>query len=165
VTLQDLGSIGEVVAAVATVATLAYLAIQVRQNTRALRSDTFQQISMDMSLAADALASNSDLAAIVVKASAGLGGLTPEERVRFHFYLVMTFRRLEAVYVQRLFGSIDPMRTQGFERSVISILLTGGAAEWWKSTKTAFSAEFAAYVDAQLTSNIHASIHPGFGRE
>jgi hypothetical protein len=66
--------------------------------------------------------------------------------------------------VQRLFGSIDPIRTQGFERSVISILLTGGAAEWWQSTKSAFSAEFAAYVDGQLTSNVHASIHPGFGQ-
>ena len=164
VTLQDLGSIAEIVAAVATVATLAYLAVQVRQNTRALRSDTFQRISMDMSLAADAIASSSDLAAIIVKASKGLSGLTPEERVRFHFYLVMAFRRLEAIYVQRLFGSIDPARTLGFERSVMSILLTGGASEWWESTKNAFSAEFAAYVDAQLTSNIHASIHPGFGR-
>ena len=45
VTIQDLGSIGELVAAAATIATLAYLAAQVRQNTRALRSSTFQSIS------------------------------------------------------------------------------------------------------------------------
>ena len=51
-TIQDLGGIGELIAAVATIATLAYLAIQVRQNTRALRSSTFQQISMDLSLSA-----------------------------------------------------------------------------------------------------------------
>jgi hypothetical protein len=110
------------------------------------------------------IASAPDLAAIIVKASRGLGGPTPEERVRFHFYLVMTFRRLEAVYVQRQFGSIDPARTLGFERSVISILATGGASDWWRSTKVAFSAEFADYVDAQLASNAHAPIHPGFGR-
>ena len=35
--IQDLGSIGELIAALATVATLAYLAVQIRQNTRALR--------------------------------------------------------------------------------------------------------------------------------
>src|SRR5262245_46033058 len=69
VTIQDLGSIGELVAAAATVATLAYLAIQVRQNTRALRSSTFQQISMDMSLLAGTIAGDPDLAAIIVKAS------------------------------------------------------------------------------------------------
>jgi hypothetical protein len=163
-TVQDLGSIGELVAAVATVATLAYLAIQVRQNTRALRSSTFQQISMDMSLSADAVASSPDLAAIIVKASAGLGGLTPEERVRFHFYLIMVFRRLEAVYVQRRLGSIDLQWTQGFERSVISVLASAGAGEWWQATSSAFSAEFAAHVDAKLASGVHAPIHPGFGR-
>jgi hypothetical protein len=115
-TIQDLGSIGELIAAVATIATLAYLAVQVRQNTRALRSSTFQQISMDMSLAGDAIARSSDLAAIIIKASAGLSALTPEERVRYHFYLVMTFRRLEAIYVQGilppelsvLFSAVSP---------------------------------------------------------
>ncbi len=164
-TIQELGNLGELIAAVATIATLAYLAIQVRQNTRALRSSTFQEISMDMSLAAEAIASNPDLAAIIVKASAGLVGLTADERVRFHFYLVMAFRRLEAVYVQRILGSIDPRMTQGFERSVISILTNGGAAEWWHSTKTAFSTQFAAHIDAQLASGVHAPLHPGFGRK
>jgi hypothetical protein len=120
---------------------------------------------MDMSLgAADAIAREPDLAAIIVKASTGLGGLTAEERVRFHFYLMMTFRRLEAVYVQRVLGSIDPIRTQGFERSVISVLTNGGGAEWWQATKSAFSAEFSTYVDAQLASSVHALLHPGFGR-
>jgi hypothetical protein len=164
VTVQDLGSIGELVAALATIATLAYLAIQVRQNTRALRSSTFQQISMDMSLAAEAISSNPDLASIIVKASAGLDRLTPEERVRFHFYLIMTFRRLEAVYVQRILGSIDARRTQGFERSVISILTNGGGAEWWRSARNAFSEEFGAHIDSQIASGAHAPLHPGFGR-
>lgn len=68
-TIQD-GNIGELIAAVATVATLAYLAAQVRQNTRALRSSAFQQLSMDMSLSAEAIALNPDLAAIAIKASA-----------------------------------------------------------------------------------------------
>ena len=40
--IQELGSIGEFVAAIATVATLAYLALQIRQNTRALRHSALQ---------------------------------------------------------------------------------------------------------------------------
>ena len=42
-TFQDLGSIGELIAAVATLITLAYLALQLKQNTTALKSQTFQQ--------------------------------------------------------------------------------------------------------------------------
>ena len=41
-TVQDLGSLGELIAAVATVATRVYTAIQLKQTTHALRSQTFQ---------------------------------------------------------------------------------------------------------------------------
>ena len=43
--IQDLGSIGELIAALATLLTLGYLAIQLKQNTSALKSQTFQQSS------------------------------------------------------------------------------------------------------------------------
>ena len=88
-TIQDLGSLGELIAAVATVSTLVYLAIQLKQNTRALRSQTFQQSSMDMSLTANAISSDGELARIVVKASDSLDYLSPEERIRFHFWMVV----------------------------------------------------------------------------
>jgi len=41
--IQDLGSIGEFVAAIATLATLIYLAIQIRQNTRAVKATSFME--------------------------------------------------------------------------------------------------------------------------
>ena len=64
--IQDLGSIGELIAAVATIATLAYLAIQMRQNTRALTSSTFQEISNDMSVSSQAVSTNPELSAVVI---------------------------------------------------------------------------------------------------
>ena len=42
--IQDLGSIGELIAALATLAALIYLAVQVRQNTRAIKSATFHEL-------------------------------------------------------------------------------------------------------------------------
>ena len=74
-TIQDLGSLGELTAAVATVLTLGYLAVQLRQNTSALKSQTFQQSSMDMSLTANAISSDEELASIIIKAGNGLDGL------------------------------------------------------------------------------------------
>jgi len=66
--LQDLGNLGELIAALATVLTLGYLALQLKQNTNALRSQTFQQSSMDMSMTANAISSNNELASILIKA-------------------------------------------------------------------------------------------------
>ena len=43
-TLQDFGSIGSFVAAVATLATLIYLAIQIRQNSEAVKSAAAQSV-------------------------------------------------------------------------------------------------------------------------
>ena len=89
--LQDLGNLGELIAAVATVLTLAYLAVQLKQNTNALRSQTFQQSSMDMSLTANAISSNEELASILVKTKDSFIKITKWEstkklRVGMRFY-------------------------------------------------------------------------------
>ncbi|MDB9853630.1 hypothetical protein OAC91_00170 [Candidatus Marinimicrobia bacterium] len=84
-TIQDLSSIGELIAALVTVLTLGYLAIQLKMNTNVLRSQTFQQSSMDMSLTANAISSSNELASILIKAKDGLDILNPVERLRFHF--------------------------------------------------------------------------------
>lgn len=162
-TIQDLGSIGELIAAIATIATLVYLAAQVRQNTRALRSSTFQEVAGAMSLTTEAIATNPQLAMIIVKGTRGFADLTPEERIQFGFTFLTTFRRLETVYVQRQLGLIDPELTGGFERSVLSILTSRGAAEWWQSTKPAFSTGFADYVDSQMASGQFVGIYSDLG--
>jgi hypothetical protein len=41
--IENLGNIGEFVAAIATLITLAYLAIQIRQNTKAVKATTFME--------------------------------------------------------------------------------------------------------------------------
>ena len=46
--IQELGSIGEFIAAIATVVTLLYLAIQIRQNTRAVRGSTIHAMTDSM---------------------------------------------------------------------------------------------------------------------
>ena len=161
-TIQDLGSMGELIAAVATVATLVYLAIQLKQNTRALRSQTFQQSSMGMSLTANAISSDGELARIVVKASDGLGDLSPEERIRFHFWMMVALRRFEAIYVQGIYRSIDQIRIEGFERSILTLISSYVSAEWCNSSKTAFISDFVKYTGESLsTVSFKKSIHPG----
>lgn len=159
--LQDLGNLGELIAALATVLTLGYLAIQLKQNTNALRSQTFQQSSMDMSLTANAISSNSELASILIKAKDNQDNLNPVEKLRFHFWMLVAIRRFEAIYVQKEYGSIDSIRIEGFEYSIISLLANGGASEWWNSTKNAFSIDFVNYADSKLESGkYNISIHP-----
>jgi hypothetical protein len=67
--MDKIGNIGEMIAAIATIGTLAYLAIQVRQNTRALRSSTFQDIANDMSVSSAAICTHPELPAVFARGS------------------------------------------------------------------------------------------------
>ncbi len=159
--IQDLGSIGELIAALATLLTLGYLAIQLKQNTSALKSQTFQQSSMDMSLTANSVSSDGELAKIIIMAENGMASLNPDERLRFHFWMLVAVRRFEAIYIQALYGSIENDRIKGFETSILSLLSNVGN-EWWNLTKSAFSSDFIRYADGNINSGKYKiSVHPG----
>ena len=108
-------------------------------------------------------ATHSDLAPLLIKAQAGLDELSPDERARFGFLMMMAFRRVETVVVQRHLGFIDRELTEGFERSALSALHAKGVRQWWDASKGAFSNLFSAWVDEKLASNLPRPIHAGLG--
>ena len=158
-----LGAVGELLGAVLVGTTLIYLAFQLRQNTKALTSSTFQAVSSNMAQNMEFFASDPTISALLVKSQDGLGELTAEERARFGYVMAMAFRRIETVFVQRSLGFIDARLTEGFERSAISAFASGGAREWWKASKRAFSDDFASWIDQQLATNPIKPIHAGLG--
>ena len=157
------GAIGQVVGAVLVGVTLIYLALQLRQNTSALKSSTFVAISTSMGSTMEVLAIHPDLSLLLIKAQSGLDEFSAAERARFGFIMMMAFRRLEMVVVQRHLGFIDPDLTEGFERSALSVLSSEGARKWWESSKSAFSDLFSSWVDEKVASNLPRPIHTGLG--
>ncbi len=100
----------------------------------------------------------------MVRGAEGLADLTPEERHRHNLTLLMVFRRLESVYVQRTLGSVAEELTGGFERSGISSIASGGGAEWWETAKPAFAASFVAYIDEKLAAGSLPVVHPAIDK-
>ena len=160
---EAIGAVGELLGAILVGATLIYLAFQLRQNTRALTSSTFQAVSSSMGSNMEFFAGDPTVSALLLKTQDGLGELTAEERVRVGFVLAMAVRRIETVFVQRSLGFIEARLTEGFERSAVSGFATGGAREWWEATKQAFSDDFASWFDQQLATNPIRPIHAGLG--
>lgn len=149
---EAIGALGEILGAAAVVMTLAYLAAQLRQNTRALRSSTFQEINTGMSRTSEIFATSPDLCLLLLKAQDGLSSLTAGERVRLSFAMVMTMRRLHAVHVQRELGAVSDDFTTSFERSVISVIVgSPGVREWWSSSSHAFPPDFVSRVERLIT--------------
>ena len=162
---QAIEAIGQVVGAVLVGVTLIYLAIQMRQNTAALKSSTFLSVSTLMGSNMEIFAIHADFAPLFIKAQAGLDALSAAERVRFGFLMMMSFRRVETVVVQRHLGAIDADLTHGFERSALSALRAPGTRQWWETAKGGFSDLFSTWIDQQLAADLPQAMHAGLGLE
>ncbi len=63
-----IGAVGELIGAILVGATLIYLAFQLRQNTKALTSSTFQAVSSNMASNMEFFAGDPTISALLVKA-------------------------------------------------------------------------------------------------
>lgn len=159
---EALGAIANLLAAVGVIATLIYLSIQIRQNTKAIRSSSIQNLVQSFSTTAQAAVENEYVIPLLLRANAGIDALTEEERARLHFWFIMTFRRFEGVYFQRDLGIVDADVIDGFERSHIAILASKGAQEWWANSKEIFNSGFVSYLEALLEKSAPRTLHPVF---
>ncbi|WOJ93767.1 hypothetical protein R0135_01040 [Congregibacter variabilis] len=158
-----IGATGELIGAITVMVTLIYLVIQLKQNTRALKSSTFQQVSNVMAQNWEVIIANPDMAALFLKAASGLKALDEKERFLFGAIATMLFRRVETVYTQEALGAIDARLTAGFKQSCISSLSHAGMREWWQQSQAAFSSEFVLWVNKELEAGVQP-IHMGIGR-
>jgi hypothetical protein len=106
-TLESLGDIGDLVGGVGVVVTLIYLAIQVRKNSHAVQSNTLQTLQNEANQAVIAVATNTDLARVLVTAETGLDQLSPIERCQFDHFARQFFETYESAYHMHSQGHID----------------------------------------------------------
>ena len=159
---EALGAIANVLAAVGVIATLIYLSVQIRQNTKAVRSSSIQNLVQNFSTTAQAAVENEEIIPLLLKGNAGLDGLTEVERARLHFWFIVTFRRFEGVYFQRDLGIVDADVIDGFERSHLAVLASKGAQEWWATSNGIFNSGFVRYVEQLLEKRPPKTLHPVF---
>ena len=159
---EALGAIASLLAAIGVIVTLIYLSIQIRQNTKAVRSSSIQNLVQNFSTTAQAAVENEHVVPLLLKGNDGADTLTEVERARLHFWFIMTFRRFEGVYFQRDLGIVDADVIDGFERSHLAVLASKGAQEWWATSKGIFNSGFVRYVEQLLESSPPKTLHPVF---
>ena len=159
---EAIGAVANLFAALGVIATLIYLAMQIRQNTKAVRSSSIESLVHSLSATAQAAVENEYMVPLMLKANVGPETLTEVERVRLHFWFIMTIRRFEGVYFQRDLGFVDAAVIEGFERSHISILASKSGQAWWANAKEIFNSGFVLYVEELLKKGNYKNLHPAF---
>ena len=148
VTLSDLGSLGEFIGAIAVVTSLAYLALQIRHNTRAVRSSMHQDMIESTLRIAESLSDNENVGRIVLKAEEDYGSLTPEERIRFEAYAERVFSNFESVFYSYRNSMIEEDLWESWESSYLADISRASMRRYWQEERPQHLRDFMDFVDA-----------------
>ncbi|MEJ2130828.1 MAG: hypothetical protein P8Y95_04210 [Gammaproteobacteria bacterium] len=151
-TIQDLGAIGEFVGAIAVVVTLAYLAVQIRQNTAAMRAQSTTTVAQLAQATFLATMASPDITELMAREEHG-EALTESERRRLFALRMALFAAFENIYLHHREGFAPDEVAASRDSRVVTILNTEAARQWWGDNKRHFAQGFQQHVDALLNTS------------
>ena len=153
-TLNELGSLGEFMSGLAVVVTLVYLAIQIRHNTRAVRSSMHQDMVESTLRIAESLSDNADIARIVLKADEGYDNLTKEELIRFEAYAERVFSNFESVFYSYRNSMLEEDLWESWESSYLADISRDAMRRFWHEERPLHLRDYMDFIEQ------HYRTHP-----
>jgi hypothetical protein len=149
---EALGAIAELVGAVGVILTLGYLAVQIRQNTRSVRTASYQAITTSMSNYLETFSRDRESASMFLRGLEDLGKLDDEDALRFVTTCMNVFNNFENLFYQQQQTMIETEFSDRWTRVLRWYLRQSGVVYWWQNNKRMFSETFQQHVDGQLAS-------------
>lgn len=133
--LADWANIAQIIGGVAIVASLIFVGVQIQENSRAVRSGTFQAImESDMTVIAT-LMNDPELSRLYATFTNSPGSLTEAELFRVVFFYIMAFRQFENVYEQFINGILPEARWLSTRGAVVAIVASPGGFCFFTATR------------------------------
>jgi hypothetical protein len=151
--LQYLANLSELVGGVVVVLSLIYIAVQVRQNTQAQRTENYSRAQDRLAAIQSMLAQDGEISLIVSKGALDTSKLTPQERIRFTWFMYEVFGGFEFMFHASITDAI-PEEVWTRWSSVAAWWLTfPGVQAWWQARPTPFTESFTAFMESLLKDN------------
>ena len=148
--LQRLADLAQVVGALGVIISLVYVALEVGQNTQALKAATFQEMaaqSVEIGLRA---VDDPEYGDFFIKAALTPDSLNELEDLRWNALLGGTFRQFENVHYQFSIGMLEPRMWKGYSAVITRFASTPGSKRWWAANREFYNEEFALYIDGVI---------------
>ncbi len=148
-TIAELGALGEFVASFGVLITLIYLAIQMRQNTKAVRLSTAHAVTEELQDMFSLLTSDEGLCDVFIEAAQNeeLSGVT---RVRFNTFMSNVVRVYENAYLQNRDQAVNTDHWAGIVRMMIDVTAMPAFASYWEDRRYWFSEEFQLHMNTEI---------------
>jgi len=144
-----IGAIGELIGGAAVVATLIYLAIQLRQNTKGIRAQSYYNVVSGKNALYRELAADKELFSIVGQGLAGdppLPTITDGARAHLLFYAFMN--EFETTYLLYKAGAVEEDIWLRDKAQMAGMIGFPGMIDWWNLAQQYFHKAFVAEVAA-----------------
>lgn len=145
---EALGALAELIGAIGVVASLLYVAVQVRQNTRSIRSSTYDALVRSSGEWLSPVIQDPDLAAAFEAAVQGWDRVDEAQRGRVMYLLTQLFRTWENAYFQARQGTLEPGLWAAWRGVILGYYHRPGIQEWWQLRRHAYSSEFQDFLES-----------------
>ena len=147
--ITDLGAIGEFVASFGVIASLIYLAIQMRQNTQAVRLNTAQVVTEELQQMFSLLASDESLSEVFLAAGKN-EDLSDVHRVRYYTFTSNIMRVCENAYLQRRENAISEEHWEGVRNMMVDYTKMRAFEVYWHDRKHWISQNFQNFLETEI---------------
>lgn len=141
-TLSELGDLGDFLGGIGVVATLAYLAIQIRQNTQAVRTASLDSVTASHLEFQRSVWGDPTLNALWFDGLAGKRELSEADGRRFMFALISCARHWESAYQKARGGTLDSTPWASMHEELSNCFANPGAQKYWQVIRNMFSPDF-----------------------
>ena len=147
-TTNIIQSITSIVQALALIVSLVYAAIQIRDNTRAVKSQAYQSIITAYAEIEARIGQDSETATLYDIGCKYPDKLNDEEKVRFTQLMSSTFNFFENLHYQYKNALLEEGLWAGWCKLMIIKLKIPGIKKYWEDNGYIYSKDFRQYVDS-----------------
>ena len=146
---EAIGAIGELIGGAAVIATLIYLAIQLKQNTKGIRAQSYYNVVSGKNALYRELAANTELLNTLLQ---GIAADPPLSSVldgqKTHLILYAFMNEFETTYLLYVAGAVEEEIWLRDKAQMAGMIGFPGMSDWWSLAKQYFHKDFVAEVEA-----------------
>ena len=148
-TLEQYAYLAEIIGVILIVATFIFLAVQLRQNTRAVKSATLQSIHNKTMTAYEMLMDDSMMDTFI-KGMREPSDLTAIEKGKFNAFWTVALHTFQNDYFQIQAGTYDGRIQDGWWQVLRNNFLSPGFRLHWEKRKFVLAPEFREFVETEI---------------
>ncbi len=151
--LQKWAAIAEIISSVAVLATLVFLVFELRQNTDAIRANTYQEMNAVISDVNAVFLANPEVSVFIARTASGDGDLDPHDGIRLRAFISQQYRHADNIYFQYQIGTISRRQMESLlYPMVLNFQRRGRLREEWETgaDKLLLNRDLVTYLDGEI---------------